>query len=511
MNAELYDRVWGYDAYRQVAPGEFHASKFLSLANPDSRVIDFESGTGRGAMRIARKVPILALDFSDKAMDAEVRKIEGIEFRRHDLRDPVGDHAKYGFCTDVLEHIAPEDVDTVLRNIFDAADNVFLAISTAKDHFGNVLVGEPLHLTVESPYWWHDKLTALGVNVGWSAYLHDQDCAVFYCRGGENVEFYIDANDVRAQGSLNIEQEQHIANIRANLERGLRELTPHEPQDTTIYLLAGGPSLNDFADQIKEGAVAGIPCVTVNGTYKWAMDHGIKPGAQFVTDGRAFNKRFVSPVIGDCHYFVSSQCDPSVLEATPKEQSWMWHCASKVTLDAVQEWLKENDDTRTVYPVYGGSTVTVCALVALAMLGYRKIEVFGLDSCFASKPIWRLQGADGEPITHGSLGYVLEYTTEEEATAIRHYMLNDYSIASTVVRVDKHHAYAQLENDADTPQEVLVGDKTFLAAPWMAIQADDIMRVIKYVLSKLEGFEMLIHGDGLVAAMLENAATPKGD
>ena len=138
----------------------------------------------------------------------------------------------------------------------------------------------------------------------------------------------------------------------------------------------------------------------------------------------------------------------------------MWHVASKVTLDTVQEWLEENKDGRVVHPVYGGSTVTVCALVALAMLGYRKIEVFGLDSCFLK---------------------------------------------------DAHHAYAQSENDVDTPQEVLVGGETFLAAPWMAVQADDILRVIKYVLSKLEGFEMLIHGDGLVAAMLKNAAKPKGD
>ena len=138
----------------------------------------------------------------------------------------------------------------------------------------------------------------------------------------------------------------------------------------------------------------------------------------------------------------------------------MWHIASKVTQDAVKAWLDEHNDSRTIYPVHGGSTVTVCALVALAMLGYRKIEVFGLDSCF---------------------------------------------------RKDAHHAYLQSENDADTPQEVLVGDKTFLAAPWMAVQADDIVRVIKYVFSKLEGFEMLIHGDGLVAAMLENAAKPKGD
>ncbi|MGL4651817.1 MAG: hypothetical protein ACRC1H_20580, partial [Caldilineaceae bacterium] len=113
MNADLYERVWQHDEYRTVAPGEKLAYRFVELAKPTCKVIDFGSGTGRGAALIhaLASVPVLALDFAENAMDYDVRALAGVEFRRHDLRQPVGELAPFGYCTDVLEHIAPVDVD----------------------------------------------------------------------------------------------------------------------------------------------------------------------------------------------------------------------------------------------------------------------------------------------------------------------------------------------------------------------------------------------------------------
>jgi len=66
-------------------------------------------------------------------------------------------------CTDVLEHIPTHHVPQVLENLRESATRfIFLGIALFHDNFGDSLVGEPLHLTVESPDWWTSQLSAAG-------------------------------------------------------------------------------------------------------------------------------------------------------------------------------------------------------------------------------------------------------------------------------------------------------------------------------------------------------------
>src|SRR5512139_2210554 len=168
--AQKYDAVWQHDAYRRVAPGEHHVERFIDLARPQRHhvVCDFGCGTGRGAFKIAAlaDVSVVGVDFAGNSLDPAVREHLGERFRfvRHDLTAPLNETYDFGFCTDVLEHIPPEDVDKVLTNIGTAAKKVYFAISTVPDVMG-ALVGEPLHLTVESPFWWHDKLKEVGYRI----------------------------------------------------------------------------------------------------------------------------------------------------------------------------------------------------------------------------------------------------------------------------------------------------------------------------------------------------------
>lgn len=61
-------------------------------------------------------------------------------------------------CTDVMEHIAEEDVDSILQDVITfAAKFVFLSISTvpAKKWTDS---GENVHLTVRPSNWWEAKI-----------------------------------------------------------------------------------------------------------------------------------------------------------------------------------------------------------------------------------------------------------------------------------------------------------------------------------------------------------------
>lgn len=162
---EKYMRMWAIPGYRQMAPGEEAAATFLDVVKPDSLVIDFGSGTGRGALAISKAgVPVWMVDFASNCRDTAALHIPFLE---HDLTEPIPIRAKFGYCTDVMEHIPTERVVTVIRNIMKSAGTVFFQIATVPDSFGAV-INQRLHLTVEPHEWWRDLFQFhLGYRITW--------------------------------------------------------------------------------------------------------------------------------------------------------------------------------------------------------------------------------------------------------------------------------------------------------------------------------------------------------
>lgn len=69
-------------------------------------------------------------------------------------------------CSDVMEHIAPEDVDAVLADIFGfvsrrrapAQSFVYFRISCVPSKGKRLADGRDVHLTIAAPEWWEAKL-----------------------------------------------------------------------------------------------------------------------------------------------------------------------------------------------------------------------------------------------------------------------------------------------------------------------------------------------------------------
>lgn len=173
---DKYRAMWKQSDYRTVAPGELVADRFVEVAGitDKSDVIDFGCGTGRGAKRIRdlTGARVTMCDFADNCLDPEVK----LPFVVADLTKPIHLEAEVGYCTDVMEHIPPEDVDAVLNNILACCPKTFFQISLVPDSMG-ALIGAPLHLSVHPYEWWLDKFNAMG-HVLWS-----EDCgstALYY-------------------------------------------------------------------------------------------------------------------------------------------------------------------------------------------------------------------------------------------------------------------------------------------------------------------------------------------
>ena len=87
------------------------------------------------------------------------------------------------FSVDVMEHIPYEELDEVLKHIFDRAERfVFLAISTepAKAILSN---GENAHCTVENTDWWEQKIIKANTQEVYThlhTYGHCNDYRIYY-------------------------------------------------------------------------------------------------------------------------------------------------------------------------------------------------------------------------------------------------------------------------------------------------------------------------------------------
>jgi len=173
---QKYQLMWAQPEYRIVSPGESVASTFVKLCRPTGKVIDFGCGTGRGSLAIAREAncELLLIDFTINSRDPEAM---ALPFLLADLSKPIDAKGNYGFCTDVMEHIPPEQVEAAIRNIMEVTPCTFFQISLIPDSLGG-LIGHPLHLSVHSFKWWADLFARLGFHVLWHRDLGDS--ALFY-------------------------------------------------------------------------------------------------------------------------------------------------------------------------------------------------------------------------------------------------------------------------------------------------------------------------------------------
>lgn len=438
---DKYVEMWKHDEYRKFSPGEQLANKFLSWARPpkDSTIIDFGCGTGRGSLMISllSGCKMIMLDFAENCLDEDVReavKNQGVwnehgervgdylKFYVQDLTELPEHRAKYGYCTDVMEHIPEEDVEKVLRNITKSAEKVFFNISLLHDSCGK-LIGEDLHLTVKPAGWWIQK-------------FRDLDCVIYNSETyGTDLLVYVsawnDASELVKRGTLNTTEEKMVENVRVNTSKGYTQVHPYNKNDLEIMILGGGPSLLDFKDEIIRKRKAGMAIVTTNGAYNEVLSWGITPSAQVVVDSRPFNKRFLEPVIPHCKYMLASQCDPSMFEGIPHDQIYLWHAALNESVEKALDEAYQGE----WYPVPGGSTVMLRTITLFRLLGYAKMHIYGFDSC---------------------------------------------------LRDDKHHAYEQKENDDKQEVTVTIGNKLFLCHAWMASQAQEFMDQMKLLSDEVE-------------------------
>ena len=452
---EDYLKLWGQvPEYRKFSPGEHVASMFIEAAGDDlkatDKLIDWGCGTGRGGYKIhqLRGLDVTFVDFALNALDKDIEESLGdrLRFVEHDITKPTHLRAEWGFCVDVMEHLRPEQVDDALGTIFESCRNVFFSIATGPDHFGqHPEIQHPLHLTQKGYDWWLKKFSNHGVVVHRSAVR--EGSVVFYTSGYDG--FLLD------NFRVNTDTETLVENARQNIKLNIQQIQRYPAQDSDTILLGGGPSLNDFEDEIIRKRAQGAKLITTNASYNWAIERGMKPSAALILDARPFNARFIRPVIDDCKYIVSPCCSPETLDGLPLDRTFFWcpHLDPEVTELLTEKYGQVHEGWQ---PIAGGSTVMLRGLYLLKLLGLgvkNPVDVYGFDSC--------IMGA--------------------------------------------HHAYEQKENDGQDEIKLTFNrdkenERIFMCQPWMVAQAKEFDMLHKTVLRDMD---IRVHGDGLIAYLLQ--------
>ncbi len=168
-----YMRMWERPEYHRYSPGKAHAPVAIERLDMKAGESLYDLGCGAGAaipIFVHHGLLVRGVDIAMSPALANYALQTSKTLPPH--RRPFMTAAclwalpmdwatrDWIYCVDVLEHIPPEKVDSVLFHIARLmGKGGYLSIHCHPDGCG-ALIGETLHLTVERPEWWLAKLAA---------------------------------------------------------------------------------------------------------------------------------------------------------------------------------------------------------------------------------------------------------------------------------------------------------------------------------------------------------------
>jgi len=183
--------------------------------------------------------------------------------------------------------------------------------------------------------------------------------------GGTVAEIIIDG--------ANTSREAVVTNIIHNCARnGSKWIELTDAHSREAVIVAGGPSLKDNLLTLQRLQARGAKLFALNKVPIYLEENGIFADAHVLLDALPCVLEYAQGFKSGERYY-SSQCDIAVLD----------HAGSELI-----QWNSYIENLLDIYPdakdpfIGGGTTVGTRSMGLLHVLGYRKIHIFGMDSCF---------------------------------------------------------------------------------------------------------------------------------
>ena len=256
-------------------------------------------------------------------------------------------------------------------------------------------------------------------------------------------------------GEAPVSEDGIIEQVRINAQRhNIRNLRGERFRQETMVFIAGGPSLNQFVDEIRAKCVdPAYDVYTSNKTCSWMLSKGMKPKYHVIIDPTERKKLDLEYDDKTITVVLGLQCHPAVFDkAIENGQTVLKFLAASATrangeTDAQVALAACTQDDPEIIGIGGGSMAGTRMLYLAAAMGYRRIEYYGFDACCVYEN-----------------------------------------------NIVKNYAYSKVRNEHVI--EVTAGNgRTFYSTVSLARQAEEIVRLM----DNLPGLEVVVHGDTFMA------------
>lgn len=223
------------------------------------------------------------------------------------------------------------------------------------------------------------------------------------------------------------------------------------PRMGRAIIVGGAPSVLNHLDEIR--SLAAEPdnrIFALNWSHTWLLQHSIVPHGCVLFEIDVEPETVLKAAHPDVTYYICSHCHEKTFDELTDYKRVLWHTPpnSEVEKAANEELFKDA-------PQVGGGIGTFLRTVSIAMfMGYRNMELFGVDSSFP----------DNAKSTH----------------------VDGYETAN-VVETDAFYVYAKNKNTGQI--------KRFRTVGYLALQVEEFK---EYCRVNHHHFALRVHGNGLL-------------
>ena len=184
-----------------------------------------------------------------------------------------------------------------------------------------------------------------------------------------------------------VPDEEALENIRETFQFDLPILLrSKEKKDNPFIFVAGGPTLLQFIDEVRERKKNGDLICTSNFTHDFLIDQGIIPDICSVIDPKKIVANYIKKPHKDVRYLIGTVCNKDVFQN-------LITAGVKVEKILVGYGMSGDRDVNLQQDHYhmsprdylvGGTMMGLRAMNLAELMGYKTIEYYGMDSCFSS-------------------------------------------------------------------------------------------------------------------------------
>lgn len=161
--------------------------------------------------------------------------------------------------------------------------------------------------------------------------------------------------------------------IKRNISLVDGRLEPsHQLKTDPIAVVCYGPSLNQTWESIKDFKYV----LTCSGAHKFMIERGVVPTWHVDVDPRPHKIKLIGEPHPDVEYLLASTCSPDYFKMLKVGgfKVRLWH-----VFDGAEEAMRVLPPEE--WALTGGCSVGLRALAIARFLGFRKLDVFGMDGC----------------------------------------------------------------------------------------------------------------------------------